>query len=68
MTTMMVMNVDVDNDADNYDYDNDNTSSTTSDEGIITEGDTHDCDNGEDACALMATTSAHRQRQRHSQL
>jgi hypothetical protein len=52
------------NDAKDVDDDNkgDGASSTTCDEG-----DNRNRDDGKDTCALMATTPAHRQRQRHSQ-
>jgi hypothetical protein len=46
---------------DNNDEGND-ASLTTCDEG-----DNRNCDDGEDACALTATTPAHWQRQQHSQ-
>jgi hypothetical protein len=57
-TTATTMATDVD---DNNDEGND-ASLTTCDEG-----DNRNCDDGEDACALTATTPAHWQRQQHSQ-
>ena len=56
MTTMMVMDIiDDDDECDN---------------AILTmcdKGDNCNCDDGEDACALTATTPAHRRRRQHSQ-
>ncbi len=54
----MTMAMDVDDDDD----EGDDASLMTCDEG-----DNHNRDDGEDACASTATTPAHQRRQRHSQ-